>query len=337
MRLERGGRPLGFGAVLRADGRILSALSALGHGNYVSARFYDNTVLGVRVVASDRASDLALLAPEGGHWTEGLRPSALEVAGPGTPLHRFRARGQRWEEAPVTLQARQSLLGRDGAVLKDALVLTQRWAEDELGSPLFDAQGEVVGLLVQACAPEVAGRCQLAAFGAPVSSIKQFLRKAPPREPLPAAWLGFQGVAAHDGSVAGVRVVSVEPGSPAARAGLSGAPGARADLVVAVDGVPVTTSQEMKDAINRVALAAEPPGRPGAENPGPQAVEAAAPQRSVQLLVYGAGRFRQVTLPLKAPRRLPENQASAAPASHTLQAAPSASPPVGKEPPPQRN
>src|SRR5690606_19322722 len=109
--------------VLRSDGRILTALSALGHGNHVEARFSDGNVLGVRVVSTDRAWDLALLAPDGGSWTPGLRPSTLEPPTAGSVLHRFRARGGRLEGARVTVSARDVVLGRDGAMLSDALVL----------------------------------------------------------------------------------------------------------------------------------------------------------------------------------------------------------------------
>jgi S1-C subfamily serine protease len=298
-RLERAGRSIGLGAILRSDGRILTALSALGHGNDVRARFADDTTLPVRVVQTDRARDLALLAPEGGHWTSGLRPSPIEVPDTGR-LHRFRARGGRLEAAEVAVSGHQPLLGRDGATLDDMLTFSTRLGDDELGSPLFDDRGEVAAIVVQACAP-TAQTCQLSTFGAPVSALKQFLRKSPPREPLPAAHLGFRGVAAHDGSVAGVRVLTVEANGPAARAGLRGEPSARdsranetgADLIVAVEDAPVTTPEEMRDTINRVALAPTKGGDASAE-------------RRVRLLVFGSGKFREVVLPLRPPRQLPE-------------------------------
>lgn len=306
VRLERGGRLIGMGAVLRSDGRILTALSAVGHGNHVEARFSDGNVLGVRVVSSDRAWDLALLAPEGGRWTVGLRPSVLDPLAAGGALRWFRARGGRLEEAEVSVSAREAPLGRDGVTLDGALSLSPRVNEDELGSPLFDERGEVAAIVVQACAPASARSCQLTPVGAPVSALKQFLRKAPAREPLPAAWLGFRGVAAHEGSFAGVRVVAVDAGGPAAQAGLragptrpSGASDSSADVVVAVEDEPVTTPDEMKDAINRFALA------PRKSNTATDAQE-----RRVRLLVIGAGKFREVSVPLRAPRQLPEPEAA---------------------------
>jgi hypothetical protein len=140
-------------------------------------------------------------------------------------------------------------------------------------------------------------------------ALKQFLKKAPPREPLPAAWLGFRGVPAHDGSVAGVRVISVDANGPAARAGLRGEGAARssgsgesgADLIVAVEDAPVTTPEEMRDAINRFALTRPLPSTsPKADAPRE------SEERRVRLLVFGSGKFREVALPLRPPRELPE-------------------------------
>jgi serine protease Do len=332
VRLERGGRPLGMGAVLRSDGRILTALSPLGHGNYVQARFADGSVLGVRVVHSDRAWDLALLAPEGGHWTLGLRPSVLERPAVGSALFRFRARGGRLEEGALTVSAVQTLLGRDGATLSDVLVPSSRPGDDELGMPLFDERGEVAAIVVQACAPAATHDCQLGAYGAPVSALKQFLRRAPAREPLPAASLGFRGVAAHDGSVAGVRVLSVDPNGPAARAGLRGEGAGKgapnADLIVAVQDAPVTTPEELRDAINRLAMsprggspAASKPGESQPEGSKPEAASAAG-ERSVRLLVFGSGKFREVSLPVRAPRQLPEPALPAPPAGASTRQTP---------------
>jgi S1-C subfamily serine protease len=296
VRLERGGRRIGFGVVLRSDGRILTALSAIGHGNYVRARFSDDHVLGVRVVESDRSWDLALLAPEGGQWTEGLRASSVDASAEGVRLRRFGGRGREISESPASIKGRQVLLGRDGASLEDALLLSGSLPEDELGSPICDDAGDVIALVGQACDPALRQDCRLSPFGVPVSAIKQFLRAAPARAPLPAAWLGVRGVAGHSGSVGGVRVLEVDAGSPAEQAGLHAAAASAkgkavedgADLIVAVNDTPVTTPEELRDTVNRIALTGASPAPEG-----------------VRLLVYGSGRFRELNLPLRAPLKIP--------------------------------
>ncbi len=316
VRLERAGHRIGFGVVLRSDGRILTALSAVGNGNYVKARFSDDHVLGVKVVETDRTWDLALLAPEGGFWTEGVRASSVDAAAEGVRLRRWGGRGRDVGESAVAVKARQVLLGRDGANLEDALVLGASVTDDELGSPICDEAGDVVALVGQACDPGTRQDCRMSSFGIPVSAIKQFLRAAPPRAPLPAAWLGFRGVPGHSGSVGGVRVIAVDPASPAEQAGLRAPSGnggeESADLVVAVNDTPVATPDELQDTINRIALsgrgAAAPPaaGKP-ADAPASEArpAEASPPEPTVRLLVYGGGKFRELSLPLRAPVTIP--------------------------------
>jgi serine protease Do len=348
VRLERAGHPLGLGAVLRSDGRILTALSALGHGNYVQARFADDSVLPVRVVATDRAWDLALVAPEGGHWAAGLRASAVDLPEGNGPLHRFRLRGNRLEESSINVSARDAVLGRDDATLNDVLVPSARLNDDELGSPLLDDHGDVAAIVVQACAPSTTATCQLSPVGAPMSALKQFLRKAPQRAPLPAAWLGFRGAPAHDGSVAGVRVIAVEQGSPAAQAGLraGGGGGPRepsGDMIVAVEDAPVSTPEELRDAVNRFAFSASPshsqaavrppaPSAPGEQGAPAAPAPDAANERRVRLLVFGSGKFREVSLPLRAPRTLPQS-GPAAPGSRAERPVPAGSAPEHPAPP----
>ena len=62
--LERQGKAVALGVVLEGDGRVLTALSPLTHGNFLSARYHDGTVTPLKLVHSDRAWDLALLMPQ---------------------------------------------------------------------------------------------------------------------------------------------------------------------------------------------------------------------------------------------------------------------------------
>ncbi len=277
--LERKGKALGLGSVLQGDGRILTALSPLGHGNDVDARFADGSVMRVQVGHSDRAWDLALLVPQNGRWTRGLRASRRSAQAAGASLSSFSVVSKK-QLAPsrTIVKGRRTLIGGDSELLRDGLELASRMRSTDIGSPVVDGNGDVVAVVARACEPVAKAPCSMVPFGVPVSAVKAFLRTVPANAVPPAPWLGIQGAEADTGAVRGVRVLSVHPRSPAAAAGLRGhSDPAKADLVVAVDGSPVTSPEELAAAINRRAVG-----------------------DTVQVLLFGEGRFRQVTLELRA-------------------------------------
>ena len=277
--LERRGKALGLGSVLQGDGRILTALSPLGHGNDVDARFADGSVMRVRVGHSDRAWDLALLVPQNGRWTEGLRASRRSARAAGASLSTFSMINKK-QIAPsrTIIKGRRTLIGGDSELLRDGLELASRMRSTDIGGPVVDDKGDVVAVVARACAPVAKSPCSMVPYGVPVSAVKAFLRTVPVNAVPPAPWLGIQGAAADTGAVRGVRVLSVHPHSPAAAAGLRGhSDPAKADLVVAVDGSPVTSPEELAATINRRTVG-----------------------DTVQVLLFGEGRFRQVTLELRA-------------------------------------
>jgi S1-C subfamily serine protease len=86
-------------------------------------------------------------------------------------------------------------------------------------------------------------------------------------------WLGIRGEPQDAGGMHGVRVVDVAPSSPAEKAGLK--PGA--DVIVAVDGRPIDKPDALGESISKHAAG-----------------------DSVKLLVFGGGKFREVTTVLRA-------------------------------------
>jgi serine protease Do len=276
--LERSGKVIGMGTVLAGDGRILTALSPLGHGNNLDARFADGSVTRVKVGHTDRAWDLALLVPQNGRWKKGLKASRANPEKAGSKVSAFSVVGAKdLAPARTILKGERTLIGGDDELLKDALEVVSRFKSTDLGSPVVDEKGDVIAMIAKACAPVPDAPCSQVPYGVPVSAIKAFLRTVPTSAVPPAPWLGIQGAPQESGSVKGVRVLSVHPKSPAAAAGLHGGKDAeRADTVVAVDSSPVKTPEELADAINKHAVG-----------------------DSVELLLFGAGKFRQVTLTLR--------------------------------------
>ncbi|MCL2824790.1 MAG: PDZ domain-containing protein, partial [Polyangiaceae bacterium] len=184
------------------------------------------------------------------------------------------------------LKGKTEMIGGDGEVLKDAIEITTPISLSELGAPLVDGEGHVIGVVSSACKSSdvrSAANCRTVAFGVPMSVIRQFLRSAPAAAARPAPWLGVQGVRTN-AQVTGVRVTSVLSGSPAAaanmRAGRNAAatgtgPGAGADtggdVIVALDGVPIQSTEMLADLV-RTKMVGD----------------------KVQLIVVRAGRFQVI-------------------------------------------
>ncbi len=278
--LERQGKPIAVGTVLKGDGRILTALSSLGHGNGVDARFADGSVSQVRVGHSDRAWDLALLVPQNGRWRTGLRASRLRLPDAEASLHAFTlVANKQLMPSRTLITGPRTLLGGDSTLLRDALELISQFTPIDVGSPILDARGDVMAVVARACAPVKQDGCTQGPYGVPVSAVKAFLRSVPPSAIPPAPYLGIRGAAGDNGTVRGVRVVEVNPDSPAAAAGIRTMDGKNVgDLVIAVDGRPVTTPEQLASYINGRAVG-----------------------DSVDLLLYGGTKFRQVSVTLRAP------------------------------------
>ncbi|MDF3070736.1 MAG: HtrA family serine protease [Polyangiaceae bacterium] len=275
--LQRQGKALALGVVLEADGRVLTALSPLTNGNFLSVRYVDGTVVPIKIVHSDRAWDLALLTPMP---APGVTTRTVGLRAARTPsfvgLQTFTlAPPTTVAAAPQALKLSPGLLGGDAASLVGAYELGTKPAF--VGGPVVNAEGEVVALVARACPAPSTATCVPAPYGAPVTALKQFLQRVPAE----ATWLGVDAATEDAGAVRGVRVVSVVPNGPASVAGLRpGRDAAEADVIVAVDGSPVAT--------------------PGALN---EAVRARTATDQVELLLFAMGRYRSVSVkPRPAPQ-----------------------------------
>lgn len=293
--IERNGQVLGVGSVLAGDGRVLTALSNVGHGNDLDVRYADGSVSRVRVGHSDRAWDLALLVPQNGRWTQGLRASRLKPQQLGTEAHVFGLHKKDLQPSRAILQGQRTLVGGDSELLRDAITIASALKNSDVGSPIVDKNGDVVAMVARACAPVEneqgeAVTCSPVPYGVPVGALRAFLSTAPTNAVAPAPWLGIRGIADQAGTVRGVRLLRVEPNSPAAAAGLQGSHvRGRSDLIVAVNGVPVSNPDELSTEINKYAVG-----------------------ESVQVLLLGNGKFREASMILRAAPDRPQTPPSQA-------------------------
>jgi serine protease Do len=279
--IERAGTALGIGTVLSNDGRILTALSPLGTGNDLDIKYADGTTSKVKVGHHDRTWDLALLVPQSGKWKEGLqassKPAIREDAANAIKSFTL-GKGTKLSFSPMVLRSVRSLLGADDKQIDNVIELGSRVVPTDLGSPILDEDGKVLGMLARGCAPstEKEKACTPVAFGVPLTAIKSFLKTVPATAVMPAPWLGIQGIPDAASVVKGVRVLTVHPDSPADGAKLKG-DRAAGDLIVAVGGTPVTSPDSLAEAIREFAIGDKVP-----------------------LLVFSGGKYKTVNVSLKA-------------------------------------
>lgn len=295
VQVEQGGRPMAVGTVLSKDGRVLTSLSALGSVEQPEIRYADNTVVKTKVGHKDKRWDLALLVPQSGKWHDGLMPTDADPLG--LDIKTFLPKAGKLAGVGVGLQGRTDARSRDGEPLRNVLEVDLKGMPGIGGAPLLDPSGKVVGVLVRACRESVevdiaersdktekGGKidaskpvpCAPVTVAAPVPALRGFVMKTPANAVQPAPWLGLGGSSMESGSVKGVRVVGVAPGSPAEKAGLR-ATGESPDTIVAVDGQPVETPEQLAELIARRSIG-----------------------HTVKLLVFSQGRFREVPVTLRA-------------------------------------
>jgi serine protease Do len=253
-----------------------------------------------------------MLVPQTGKWKEGLTASSRDPVRKDATIRSFSGVRGKVTLVPVVLRRHRALLGGDDQQLDDVLELGSRVAPQDLGAPLIDEEGRVVGILGRGCAPNEGGKaCTPVAFGAPIHAIKAFLRSVPSTAVQPSGWLGVQGVAESGAVAKGVRVTGVQPGSPADEAQIKGGERGVGDIILAVDGVPVTNPEALAEAVKTHAIG-----------------------EKVPLILLGAdGKFRQVTVGLRAagdvkaaPSSAPGNPAELPPPDNTPRGNPAALP-----------
>ena len=262
---SRGRQGAGSGVVVTPDGYLLTnshVVNGAGRGAELRVRTTAGDVVPAQVVGDDPATDLAVVkvdaaalpARRGAPVTVAIdaaarpRPGQLVVA-IGNPLG-----FESTVSTGVVSALGRSLRGRDGRLIDGVVQHTAPLNPGSSGGPLLDARGRLVGIntaiiaMSQGLGFAVGGETAAWVLG-------QILATGRVRR----AWLGLGGarrpldrrLARHHGlGDSAVEVMTVEPTSPAARAGL-----VDGDLLVGFDGAAIASI----DDLHRI-LRDHPPG-----------------------------------------------------------------------------
>jgi len=258
LRTPRGAREIagsGSGFVFTPDGLILTNSHVAGGAAKLAVSFNDGRTVDADLIGDDPHTDLALVRVSGNRLpavrlgsSRPLRVGQLAIA-IGNP-YGFECT----VTAGVVSALGRSLRAQSGRLIDDVIQTDASLNPGNSGGPLADSRGEVIGVNTAIIAG-AQGICFATAIDTAQIVVGQLLRHGRVRR-------GYIGVAGQNTPLprrvvrhfalpadSAVRVMSVEPGSPAQGAGL-----AEGDLIVRWDGVPVAGIDDLHRLLTEAYL-----------------------------------------------------------------------------------
>ena len=249
---QRKERGQGSGFIVQADGLILTNAHVVEKSDRVTVGLQDGRRVEGTVVGLDPLTDLAVVklsgagpwpvAPLGNSDTLQVGEWAIAVGNPfgldnTVTMGIISSLNRNATKLGIT-DKRLDLIQTDAAI-----------NPGNSGGPLLNAEGEVIGINTLVRTGPGAGL----GFAIPINRAREIARQliATGKVSHPVIGVGLDGVKPGDGSglSQGVRLVSVQPGSPAARAGLQ-----QGDVIVAVGGQPIGSPAQLVAAVERAGV-----------------------------------------------------------------------------------
>jgi S1-C subfamily serine protease len=248
------------GFVIDEEGRVLTNAHVVSGATDVRVTFSDERTVPAQVLGKDEETDLALLGvdPDG----LDLRPLRLgssrsvQVGDPTVSIGNPFGRDRTLTTGVVSAKQRR-ITAPSGFSVTDVIQTDGVLSPGNAGGPLLDAAGRVIGVNSQIEAEGPDGGVGLG-FAVPIDTAKALIPSLQAHRNVSHAYLG---IAAGDGPGAlvslrggrsGVRVREVDPDGPAARAGILGDGNvAGGDVIVSVDGDPVSSMADVDDIVSR--------------------------------------------------------------------------------------
>ena len=240
----------GSGVIISPDGFVLTNAHVVGDAQVVSLSLTDGRELRAAVRGRDVATDLALLRVDQGGLpfatlgdSEQIRVGQLVVA-IGNPLG-----FQSTVSTGVVSALGRSLPAKNGRLIEGIVQTDVALNPGNSGGPLVDSRGQVVGINTA-----IIQGAQNISFSVPAKTAQWVLVELMEHGRVRRSFLGL---AAHQIPVSrafqrnfgferptAVQVVRVEPGSPAARAGMESG-----DLLLEIEGSSIGSVEEIHKAL----------------------------------------------------------------------------------------
>ena len=257
---DSGFEPMGAGSgfVIAPDGYILTNSHVVSAAKEIKAIFIDGKKLSAVIIGRDPSTDLAVIRVNAAglpYATLGdspaLRVGQLVIA-MGNPFG-----FQSTVSTGVVSALGRALRSQDGRLIENIIQHTAPLNPGNSGGPLVDSRGRVVGINTA-----IIAMAQGIGFAIPSSTAKWVVPQLLAQGRVQRSYLGVIGFQrAFDRRVVryhrlnkehGVEIMSLEPNSPAKKAGLR-----TADIIVALNGQEVTSTDDLFRFLAEWA-----PGRP---------------------------------------------------------------------------
>ena len=240
-------RAEGTGFVYDTRGNIVTASHVVDGATAIQVRFKDGSVAKATLVGSDPSSDTAVIKVD--VPSSKLKPLALADSSAVEPGQGAVAIGSPfgYEEsitAGIVSAVDRSIEAPNGYSIPNAIQTDAPINHGNSGGPLLDASGKVIGVNVQIAADDSGGSSQNAGvgFAVPSNTVERVVADLVAGKTVQHAYLGVSVGTNANGS--GAVIGTVRAGSPAAAAGVRSG-----DVVVAVNGKPVASANELTSAI----------------------------------------------------------------------------------------
>jgi putative serine protease PepD len=239
----------GAGVVYDSKGNILTDEHVVQGADSVTVTFEDGKKVSAKVLGTDPSTDVAVIHVEvAGSELHPIPMADSSAAKVGDPVV---AIGSPFSLPETVTQGIVSAVGRSitapnnftiaGAIQTDAAI-----NPGNSGGPLLDGNGHVLGLSDQIetnnSTPTGQGSSSGVGFAIPSNTVVRIANLILAGKPIQHAYVG---VFLNGNSSAGAEISSVQPGSPAASAGLQSG-----DVVTAIDGKPISSTQQFIEGVD---------------------------------------------------------------------------------------
>jgi S1-C subfamily serine protease len=237
---DSGGQGEGSGVVWDDEDRVVTNNHVIAGASRVAVQTSAGARLEAEVLATDERTDLAVVQVEGGDlppatFAETLPPVGSLALAMGSPLG-----FENTVTAGIVSGLDRSLpTGGTEPSLVGLIQTDAAISPGNSGGALVGANGEVVGINVAYLPPQQTGAVSIG-FAIPSPTVRDVVGELIDDGAAEHAYLGVRLAPVATGTDSAVAVAVVEPGGPAARAGLQ-----PRDLVVRLDGREVTTIEDV--------------------------------------------------------------------------------------------